>query len=49
MKLAVKKKNIKNLSDKKALEQDLTPHVAGGGFTSSWFEELSRAYCHISK
>lgn len=49
MKLKVKKKNMLNLSDNKSLNQKLTPQVAGGGFTSSWFKELSKAYCDIAK
>ncbi|NKC19027.1 MULTISPECIES: hypothetical protein [Pseudoalteromonas] len=49
MKLKIKKKSILNLSDKKSLNQKLTPQVGGGGFTSSWFEELSKAYCDIAK
>lgn len=45
--MKLNKKIYKNLTDKKrAIDLKQTPNIAGGGFTSEWFKELSRQFCH---
>ncbi|MDK1285833.1 hypothetical protein [Pseudoalteromonas umbrosa] len=48
MKLQLKKKKIINLSEQQTLDSKATIQIGGAGFTSSWFKELSKAYCNIS-
>ncbi|NOU49239.1 hypothetical protein HG263_01555 [Pseudoalteromonas sp. JBTF-M23] len=47
MKIKLNKKTIKTLKQppKEQLDDKATRQIAGGGFTSEWFKELSRMYC----
>ncbi|MBD1583717.1 hypothetical protein [Pseudoalteromonas sp. S16_S37] len=47
MKIKLNKKTIKTLKQdqKTPLDDKATRQIAGGGFTSEWFKELSRMYC----
>ncbi|BBN81500.1 hypothetical protein PA25_14850 [Pseudoalteromonas sp. A25] len=47
MTIKLNKKTIKTLKQvpQTHLDEKATRQIAGGGFTSEWFKELSRMYC----